>query len=506
MGGYMVEEKYTVSSVVDSFGINKHTWLMFVLLAFAMIFDGYDFMVVNTSNMFVAHTFWPDLENPGALMGSLSTWGLLGMVLGGAVGGIMSDKIGRKRTLVIAVIFYGVFTLPQAFAHNYAFFAVFRLIAGFGVGSCIPIVTTVFSETMPSKHRGVFVTFGMAFMVVGWVLAGVIGNPICNATSPIIPGLCEQVQYVDPSGHMVTMYANWRLCYLIGAIPIVYGIILHFAMDETPHWFASKGRNADAVAALAKIERKITGHVTERNPELLTVPPRLKKTGPSTLFSKKFIVATCAIWSTYFIGQFCVYGMNAWLPAWFVGIGYTPGQALTLQTFNNVAAIASNIAVGFISDRIGRKRNLTIAWLLCIAAIILCSLFVAPNSFGLCIGLMLLFGFCLNYAITAVQPLMPESYPTAIRSTGTAWCQAFARFGGSAASVVLGSLAGMAVFQTGGGTNWSLLVLVLIIPFVLGFICTLVFVQRETSGKSMDDLAMEEEGAAPVEAASAEAN
>ena len=146
-----------------------------------MIFDGYDFMIVNSTNLFVAHTFWPDNANPGALMGSLTTWGLLGMVLGGAVGGIMSDKIGRKKTLIAAVMFYGLFTLPQAFANDLAFFAAFRLIAGFGVGSCIPVVTTVFSESMPSKQRGVFVTFGMAFMVVGWVLAGLIANPICNA-------------------------------------------------------------------------------------------------------------------------------------------------------------------------------------------------------------------------------------------------------------------------------------------------------------------------------------
>ena len=134
-------KEFTVSEVVDHLGVNGHTWLMFFLMIFAMIFDGYDFMVVNTTNLFVAHTFWPDNPNPGALMGSLTTWGLLGMVLGGAVGGILSDKIGRKKMLTIAVIFYGLFTLPQAFANDLVFFAAFRLIAGFGVGSCIPIVT-----------------------------------------------------------------------------------------------------------------------------------------------------------------------------------------------------------------------------------------------------------------------------------------------------------------------------------------------------------------------------
>ncbi len=486
----MSDGKYTVSDVLDSFGVNKFTWMMFAFLGFAMIFDGYDFMIVNTTNTYIARTFWPDVAAPGALMGSLTTWGLLGMVVGGAFGGILSDKLGRKRTLVLAIAFYSVFTFPQAFSEDFVHFAAFRFIAGLGIGSCIPIVTTTFSESMPSKRRGVFITFGMAFMVLGWVLAGLIGNPITSATSPLIPGFTEQVTYTTATG-TATMYANWRICYLIGAIPLIYAILLGIFMHETPHWYANSGRIENAVTRLGQIEKMATGKVTERDPKLLAVPPKPKKTNPSVLFSKKYILATVAIWSTYFIGQFCVYGMNAWIPTWFQSIGYSATDAITLQTFNNVAAIVSNVLVGFVSDSIGRKRNLAFGWLFAIVAIILCSIFVVPSNFGLCIGLMLLFGFALNYAITAVQPLMPESYPTQIRNMGVSWCQAFARFAGAASPIVLGALASMQAFQVDGTTNWSSLVLVLIIPFALGFICTIMFVQRETKGKSMDAIQTE---------------
>ncbi len=485
-------KKFTVSDVLDSFGVNKFTWLMFIFLGFAMIFDGYDFMIVNTTNTFIARTFWPDMATPGAMMGSLTTWGLLGMVVGGAFGGILSDKIGRKRMLVIAIAFYSIFTFPQAFSEDFVHFAAFRFIAGLGIGSCIPIVTTTFSESMPSKRRGVFITFGMAFMVLGWVLAGLIGNPIATSATALIPGLTEQVTYTTANGGTATMFANWRICYLIGAIPLVYAILIGFFMKETPHWYANAGRTEDAVKRLGQIEKMAKGTVTERDPQLLVVPPKPEKTSPKVLFSKKYILATCAIWSTYFIGQFCVYGMNAWIPAWFQGIGYSPTDAITLQTFNNVAAIVSNVLVGFVSDSIGRKKNLAFGWIFAIVAIILCSLFVVPSNFGLCIGLMLLFGFALNYAITAVQPIMPESYPTQIRNMGVSWCQAFARFAGAASPIVLGSLASMEVFKAAsGGTNWSSLVLVLIIPFALGLICTLLFVQRETKGKSMDTIVTE---------------
>ncbi len=486
-------KEFTVSEVIDRAGISGHTWVVFVLMAFAMIFDGYDFMIVNTTNTFVARTFWPDVANPGALMGSLTTWGLLGMVIGGAVGGILSDKIGRKKMLTIAVIFYGLFTLPQAFANDLVFFAAFRLIAGFGVGSCIPVVTTVFSETIPSKNRGFFVTFGMAFMVAGWVLAGLVGNPISNATTPIMGDFTNLVQYTTADGGTATMYANWRLCYLIGALPIVYGIILFFCMHETPHWYANHGMADKACERLHQMVAA-TRHVDVTfDPSLLIIPPKPKASGPAALFSSKFLIGTAAIWTAYFVGQFCVYGMNAWIPAWFQGVGYSAADSVSLQTWNNVAAIVSNIAAGAVSDKVGRKQALAAGWVLCIVAVILCSVFVAPNAMALCVALMLLFGFSLNYAITCVQPLMPEQYPTQLRNTGVSWCQAFARFGGSGSSIVLGSIAGMAMFQTAeGATNWSMVVLTLIVVFAFGLVCTLLFV-RNTGGLSMDALATEEE-------------
>lgn len=502
-------KEFTVSEVIDRAGISSHTWVVFVILAFAMIFDGYDFMIVNSTNTYVAPTFFAEQIAAGqsisALTGSLTTWGLLGMVLGGAVGGIMSDKFGRKKMLTIAVIFYGVFTLPQAFAPDYTFFCAFRLIAGFGVGSCIPVVTTVFSESMPSKQRGIFVTFGMAFMVVGWVLAGLIAAPICSSMTPIIPGVTDGAITLANGTEAIQ---NWRVCYLIGAIPIIYGIVLFFVMHETPHWYANNGMKDKACERLHQIVAA-TRHVDVTfDPNLMIVPPKPAKTGPAALFSSKFIVGTCAVWSAYFVGQFCVYGMNAWIPSWFQGNGFSAADSVNLQTWNNVGAIASNVCVGFVSDAIGRKRALWIGWIACIAAILACSVFVpmfpgaAPvngaalaggsaGNFVPCLVLMLIFGFALNYTITAVQPLMPEAYPTALRNTGTSWCQAFARFGGSGSSIVLGAAAGLAMFQhevNGVMTNnWSMVVLVLIIPFVLGLVCTLLFV-KNTGGKTMDEL------------------
>lgn len=173
-----------------------------------------------------------------------------------------------------------------------------------------------------------------------------------------VPGLCEEITYVaDTAGTTATMYANWRVCYLIGAIPVIYGVIIFFAMHETPHWYANNGQLDKACERLTQIEQA-TRHTSHAyDPNLLIVPPKPEKVGPAILFSSKYIVATAAIWTAYFIGQFCVFGMNTWLPSWFTGIGYSATDAVTLQTLNNVGAILSNISVGFVSAGAQKAKN-----------------------------------------------------------------------------------------------------------------------------------------------------
>jgi benzoate transport len=446
-------KNFTISEVMDSLGVNRFTWSVFFFLGAAMVFDGYDYMVVSYT--------MPQISAEWALSkvqtGSLSSWSLFGLIFGGIFAGIISDKIGRRKTLIYSIAAYSLLTIPIYFSTSFAQFAFFRVFAGIGLGACIPVVTTLFSESTPTARRALFITFGMAWMIVRWVLGGLIPT-------------------------LLLPHHGWRVCYLIGGIPFLYAVFLHFHMKESAYWLANKGRKEEAVAVLAHIEIRATGKSTPRDPNALSVPPAPKVVGPRALFSKKYRLLTAGVWITYFCGCFTVYGLNAWLPSLMLAKGFKLASAYSLAIANNSAAVIANCTTGFVSEIIGRRPNLILSYLLGGFSIVLMAF--ASGGFATILAANIFMGFAINYAITAVQPLMAEIYPTEFRNTGVSWCQAFGRIGGALAPIVSGIVMGM---QFGLRASF----LFYVIPAVIGALAAFLFIKKETKGKSLDELAQE---------------
>jgi MFS family permease len=278
------------------------------------------------------------------------------------------------------------------------------------------VVTTIFSESTPTARRALFITFGMAWMIVGWVLGGVIPT-------------------------LLVPHYGWRVCYLIGGVPFLYAVFLHFRMRESAYWLANKGRKKEAVEILAYIENQATGKITPRDPNAIVVPRAPRVVGPKSQFSKDYRMITAGLWITYFCGCFNVYGLSAWLPSLMLEKGFMLTSAYALAIANNAAAVIANCSTGFVAEIIGRRPNLIISYLLGGFSIVLMA-FVS-GGFTAILAASIFMGFAVNYAITAVQPLMAEAYPTEFRNTGVSWCQAFGRVGGALAPIVAGAIMGM---------------------------------------------------------------
>jgi MFS transporter, AAHS family, 4-hydroxybenzoate transporter len=447
--------KYSISEVIDSFGINKFTWFIFSFLGFAMIFDGYSYMIVSYS-MSKIQAEWGLSK---LLTGSLTSFSLIGIVIGAVISGIISDKIGRKKTLSISIAVYSLLTIPIFFVHSFSLFAAFSIAAGLGLGACIPTVTTLFSEMTPTKHRSIFITFGMAWMIVGWVVAGLVAQAV-------IPVL------------------GWRYLFLFAGIPFIYAIIFYIIMPESIYWLVGKGRNKEAVKTIKRFEKFAFGKERHWNPGGIIMPPKSIVTGPKALFTKKYRMVTIGIWIAYFTGTFIIYGINGWLPKIMAEKGF-----VYIAIASNGAAVIANITTGWLAERIGRKKNLILSYLLSGVAVLFLALSFRSDSFGTLLAAAIFMGFAMNYSITSVQPLMAESYPTEFRNTGVAWGQAFGRIGAIIAPVMAGLIMSLYPDSTDMRTVYSTAFLFFVIPAVIGALGVIIFIQKETKGKSLDQLA-----------------
>jgi len=436
---------------LDSIGLNKFTWSIFFLVGLAMMFDGYDYMIVSYTMPQIALEWGLD----SVAKGSLSSWSMVGLVIGSFLAGPLSDSFGRKKVITIAVFGYGLLTIPVFFAPNFLFFAVFRVLAGVGLGLCTPVVTTLFAEFTPTRYRSFFVTFGMAWMIVGWVVAGLVST-------------------------VVVSIATWHWCYLIGGFPAVFAFFLWKFLPESPHWYANKGNTEMAAQTLQLIEKragKPMGFCLLGSN--IIIPPKPKTLGPKAVLSGRYIKVTLGFWIIYFAGNFAIYGVNAWLPSLMIERGYEISAAYALAIAQNAAAVIANCSTGVMAEKLGRRRNLLLGFSLSLLAIIAAA--QVSGSYAVVLAAMIFLGFALNYMITALQPLMAESYPTEFRNTGVGMTVAVGRVGGIVAPVILGLLLSL-------NLGYSNTFMFLLIPIAIGMLASIALIHKETQGMTIDEL------------------
>lgn len=443
--------KVNISQIIDRMGVTKFTWLIFILCGVGIMFDGYD-------NMIVAYTM-PQIAKEWGLSkvqtGSLVSWGMLGLMFGGLIAGIISDRIGRKKAMILSCIVYSLFCGLVYWAPDFKTFAILRVLSGIGLGAALPVGMTLVTEYVPSKNRGFFVGSLFAFFTLGWVIAGAVAI------------------YVVPTW-------GWRPTFFLGLLPIFFAFYLVKALPESPRWLLSKGREADAIKIIQDVEKYASGTANEYAPGSLAVPPAPPHVGVGALFSKNFIAITLSFWVIYLFGTMIIYGVSGWLPTLLVGKGYSVVKSYSFMMLSNTAACIGGLVTGFVSDKIGRKKNLLISYI-CFG-IVLALLGFASNQWQV-FTFVILAGFFTNFCLTGLQPVMAETYPTEFRNTGVSWAQGIGRLGGISGPILAG-----VVLQMGGGFTETLLAfsaVAILIAIIISFF------KLEGKGKTLEKITSE---------------
>ena len=334
--------------------------------------------------------------------------GFIGMAIGATLGGLLADKIGRRSVFALTLLIYGVATGASALAGSVAVLLVFRFIVGLGLGSELPVASTLVSEFAPKKIRGRVIVWLEAFWAVGWIMSALIGYFVVAGSDN-----------------------GWRWALLIGSVPAIYALVIRIHAPESVRFLEKKGRYAEAEVtvkdyeASAGPEFEYDGPTIDSDEEAEAhANATVHEEKNLTIWSKSMRKRTIALWIVWFAINFSFYGAFTWIPTLLTAQGFTLVKSFEFTLIITLAQLPGYAVAAWLIEVLGRRR--TLALFLAGSAVAAVLYGQADTSAQIIAAGMMLSFFNLG-AWGALYAIGPELYPTSVRGTGTGAAAGFGR-------------------------------------------------------------------------------
>jgi putative MFS transporter len=316
----------------------------------------------------------------------------VGMFIGATTGGWLSDRVGRKRALVLTTAWYSGFSLLNAFAWDTSSLVATRLLTGVGLSSMTVVAMTYISEMFPARVRG---SYQARILTIG----------LCG-----IPVTAYVARFLIPFAAW-----GWRGVFVWGSLAMAFPLLAG-RLEESPRWFENNGRADEADAVMNRIEARVRAECGELPPVLAApaVVPRpagLRELVRSGSLGR--LILLMSIWMCQTLG---FYGFLSWVPTLLVERGFSVVRSLEQSSAMSIGAVPGAWIATRLSDRWERKSLIGIV----AVAIALCGL-----GYGLSFqtATIVVFGFLVAMGQQVFAALLyaytPECFPTQVRNTGT---------------------------------------------------------------------------------------
>jgi SP family galactose:H+ symporter-like MFS transporter len=417
------------------------------------VIAGYDLSAIGGALLYITDGFHL-ATNKQELV---TTAVVVGEIAGALVGGVLANAIGRKRSMLMVVTTYAVFTVASAVSVSVAILVVARLLVGVAIGVSFVVVPVYIAESAPAKVRGSLL---VAYQVT--TVAGII------------------VGYL--AAYLLAGSENWRLMLGLAAVPALVVMLPLLRLSDTARWYMLKGRVAEASHALQRVEPE-----TDVEKELVEITRALEEDRGGVLaemLQRPYLRATVFLVGLGFLSQ--ATGINAivsYAPRLLEKMGFTGNFALLiLPAVVQVIALAAVVVSMELVDRLGRRPVLLSGIAMMGAAnLLLIGLFVVDGALTpLKFLAVLLFGIGYNVGFgSLVSVYAGESLPSRLRSIGSGAMLASDRLGNA---IVAGIFLTMLHSLDGAGTF-----------AVFGLLAagSFAFVYRlapETKGRQLEDI------------------
>ena len=381
-----------------------------VVAALGGFLFGYDTAVISGTIAQVTQLFQLDALQQGWYVGCA----LVGSIVGVLFAGILSDKLGRKLTMVISAVLFSTSALGCALSADFAQLVVYRIIGGVGIGVVSIVSPLYISELAVAQYRGRLVSLYQLAVTVGFLGAYLVNYQLLAWAES---GTQLSADWLNK----IFITEVWRGMLGMETLPAILFFIIIFFIPESPRWLIVRGKELKAVNILEKIYNSITEAKSQLN-ETKSVLTSETKSEWSLLMKpgifKAVIIGVCIA----ILGQFM--GVNAVLyygPSIFENAGLSGGDSLFYQVLVGLVNTLTTVLALVIIDKVGRKKLVYYGVSGMVVSLILIGLyFLFGDSLGVSSLFLLVFFlfyvFCCAVSICAVVfVLLSEMYPTKVR-------------------------------------------------------------------------------------------
>ena len=402
--------------------LNREQWSVLIASNLGWLFDGFEIYALFLTVGFALKQLL-DVGQAAAIpqyAGYILAFTVFGWATGGVIGGIVADYIGRKRTMLLAILAYSLTTGLSAFAWDWVSFAMLRFLVGVAIGSEWATGASIVSEVWPDHARGK----GGGLLQCGAGLGSILASLVWLGITSDSLGAWLGTQ--GPNA--------WRYLYLIGVLPALVVLWIRRNIPESPRWEEANERRRFAHA------QRQTGAV------LKGVDAALTRFTVVDLFSDRSVRRPLIFAFLMMLSvTFAFWGVGTFIPTYVAGVAAKaglsgPAWAGWAGLITSVCGTLGFVSLGFLADAIGRKPTAMLWYTMCLVLTPLVYLWGASWGFVPLLVLVGIFGF-FTLGIWAWAPVwLPELFPTRMRGTAVAFCFNAPRFISCLGPLIAGTL------------------------------------------------------------------
>jgi AAHS family benzoate transporter-like MFS transporter len=346
----------------------------------AMVLDGFDLVVLGTVIPTLIKTQELGFNAVGATLAA--TISLIGVGLGALFIAPLSDRLGRRRLLIACVAWFSLFTLAIVIAPNVLVFSIFRLLAGLGLGACLPAALAYMNDyATKAGSAGRSTTRTMTGYHVGAVLTALLA---------------------------LLLIPNWRMMFVIGGIAGL--ALLPFLWFKLPESLPPVRQAAEPVQAASFRD----------------------------LAKKPYPVVAVGVGIASFMGLLLVYGLNTWLPQLMASAGYSIAAGIGQLLVLNVGAVVGLVVAGILADKHGAKK-VVLLWF-GLSAVLLAVLSIKLQNELLLNAAVFVTGVFVFSSQVLVYAWVSMLFPSRLRATALGYSAGVGRLGAILGPAVTGTL------------------------------------------------------------------